>query len=92
MVSLEAGWCESYKFALLQYCVGSSGPLALTYTLWVQLVPIWPAPQQRAGEAESVCALSPPGDFPNPGIEAASPALASGFITASTAWQALLSL
>ena len=33
--------------------------------------------------------FSPPGDLPNPGIELASPALASGFFTTSTTWEAL---
>ena len=37
--------------------------------------------------------LSPPGDLPDPGIELVSPvspALAGGFLTASTLWEALL--
>ena len=36
---------------------------------------------------------SPPGDLPDPGIEPLSllsPALAGGFLTASTLWEALL--
>ena len=33
----------------------------------------------------------PPGDHPDPGIESASPALAGGFFTTSTTWEAHLS-
>ena len=32
---------------------------------------------------------TPPGDLPDPGIEPASPALASGFFTTSATWEAL---
>ena len=32
----------------------------------------------------------PPGDLPIPGIEPASPALAGGFLTTSTTWEAPL--
>ena len=33
--------------------------------------------------------FSSPGDLPDPGIEAASPALAGGFFTTSTTWEGL---
>ena len=41
--------------------------------------------------AQDTCALNTPGDLPNPGIipmSPATPALAGGFFTTSTTWEA----
>ena len=48
--------------------------------------PLWDSPGKNTG-----LPLSPPGDLPDPGTEPSSlmsPALASGFFTISTTWEA----
>ena len=53
----------------------------------------WVTKNQKQLKYWSGLPCSPPGDLPDPGIEPLSllsPALAGGFLTASTLWEALL--
>ena len=50
-------------------------------------------PWESPGKSWLLC--PPPGDLPNPGLEAeslASPALAGGFFTTSTTWEAQIEM
>ena len=63
-----------------------SSHVRLFATLWIvaSQAPLWDSPLNNTG----VGCHAPPGDLPDPGIKPMTAALAGGFFTTSTMWEA----
>ena len=87
-------WNSGYFFlyTFICVCAKSLSCVQLFLTPWTEAHQAPLSREFSRQECWSVLTFPTPGDLPDPGIEHVSTALADGFFTTSTIWEALIPL